>query len=66
MKKITLVTLIALSSFATASLLDDAKKAGLAPIPSDKKALMKLIDNPKNPITESKVELGKNLFFEPR
>ncbi len=25
---------------------------------------MKLIDNPKNPITEKKVELGKNLYFD--
>ncbi len=66
MNKITLLSLITLSSFASASLIDDAKKAGFIPIPSDKTALMKLIDNPKNPINESKVELGKALFFEPR
>ena len=67
MKKQFLITaLITLSSFASASLVDDAKKAGLAPIPTDKTELMKLIDNSKNPITDAKVELGKALFFEPR
>ncbi len=66
MTKTTLFTLIALSSFASASLIDDAKKAGFEPIPSDKTALMKLIDNPKNPINEAKVKLGKDLYFEPR
>ena len=66
MKKTTLLPLIILSSFASASLVDDAKNAGLTPIPSDKAALMKLIDNPKNPINKAKVELGKALFFEPR
>ena len=65
-KRILITTLITLSSFASASLVDDAKKAGLAPIPTDKTELMKLIDNPKNPITDAKVELGKALFFEPR
>lgn len=65
MKK--LVTLVAASSVIMASsLMQDAKNAGLQPIPSDKKALMKLIDNPANPITQKKAELGKMLFFEPR
>ena len=27
---------------------------------------MKLIDDPKDPITDSKVELGKKLYFDPR
>ncbi len=65
-KQFLITTLITLSSFASASLVDDAKKAGLAPIPTDKTELMKLIDNSKNPITDAKVELGKALFFEPR
>ena len=65
-KKVLITTLIVLSSFVSASLVDDAKKAGLAPIPTEKNKLMKLIDNPKNPITEAKVALGKALFFEPR
>ncbi len=59
----------ALSAEAPASVdpvLEQATKAGLKPIPSDKAALMKLIDNPKNPITDAKVELGKKLYFDPR
>ncbi len=65
MKK--LITIIVLSSILFAnSLIDDAKKAGLKPIPSNKKELMKIIDNSNNPITDAKVKLGKSLFFEPR
>ena len=67
MKKITLLTtFITLSSFASASLVDEAKKAGLEAIPSNPTALKKLIDNPKNPVTQEKVALGKKLFFEAR
>ncbi|RUM75731.1 MAG: cytochrome C biogenesis protein CcsA [Sulfurovum sp.] len=47
------------------SLIDKAKTAGLQPIPADKAALMKLID-PNHTISEAKVALGKQLFFEPR
>ncbi len=50
----------------TDPLIDAAKKAGLAPIPADKATLMKLIDNPKNPVTDAKVALGKKLYFDPR
>jgi cytochrome c peroxidase len=66
MKRLTLITIVALSSFASASLVDDAKKAGFAPIPTNEEALMKLIDNPNNAINAKKIELGKALFFEPR
>jgi len=77
MKK-TLLSLVAiaaltaqLSANAPVEALEDALtkqalNAGLKAIPSDKAALMKLIDNPKNPITDAKVELGKKLFFDPR
>ena len=72
-KSITVVLALAASTalFADAptqkeTLIQKAKKAGLAPIPADKSALMKLIDNPKNPVTEAKVELGKKLYFDPR
>jgi cytochrome c peroxidase len=49
-----------------ADLLDQAKKAGLKPIPQSKLEVLKLVDNPKNPITDCKVELGKKLYFDPR
>jgi len=69
MRKIWL-SLAAVAALATTlsadALIEQASKAGLKPIPSDKAALMKLIDNPKNPITDAKVELGKKLFFDPR
>jgi cytochrome c peroxidase len=38
----------------------------MKPIPASKTELMKLIDDPKDPITDAKVELGKKLFFDPR
>ena len=69
MKKIvaSIAAVAALASLLSAeTLIDQAKKAGLTPIPSDKKELMKLIDNPKNPITDSKVQLGTKLYLEPR
>ena len=65
MKLITLAVITTTSLMAT-SLIDSAKQAGLKPIPSSKLELMKLIDNPKNHITDKKVELGKKLYFDPR
>jgi len=65
MKSIVLSGLIAVSLMAS-SLMHEAKQAGLKPIPSNKKALFKLINNPKNPITKAKVHLGKQLYFDPR
>ncbi len=62
----TLVTAIAVSATAADALVQKAKKAGLVPIPESKSALLKLIDNPKNPITSAKVKLGKKLYFDPR
>ncbi|WP_428738725.1 cytochrome-c peroxidase [Sulfurimonas sp.] len=66
MKKIILFSVAVVSSLMANNVTKEAKDAGLAPIPNDKKALMKLIDNPKNPITDAKVELGKKLYFDPR
>lgn len=65
MKILTLA--IASATILMASpLAKQAIDAGLKPIPSDKNELKKLIDNPKNPITSMKVELGKKLYFDPR
>jgi cytochrome c peroxidase len=66
MKKTGLVLILTLSGLLSASLIDDAKKAGLKPIPIDNDKLLKLIDNPKNPLNKAKVNLGKKLYFEPR
>jgi cytochrome c peroxidase len=63
----TLLTLaFTASSILASNLATDAQNAGLKPIPSSASELLKLIDNPKNPITPKKVELGKKLYFDPR
>ncbi len=66
MLKTAVLSMAVVSMMMGSSLIKEAKDAGLVAIPSDAKALKKLIDNPKNPITDAKVELGKKLFFEPR
>ncbi len=48
------------------SLLDKAKASGLEAIPSNSDVLLKMIDDKNDPITKSKVELGKKLYFDPR
>jgi len=65
MKKIVALAFMAASLMAN-SLIDDAKNAGLKAIPESPSELLKLIDNPKNPITKAKVKLGKKLYFDPR
>jgi len=61
-----MISALLASSVMGASLADEAKTAGLKPIPTNAKALEKLTSNPKNPTTAAKVELGKMLYFEPR
>ena len=64
-KKIVL-GVVATSVVFASSLTKEAKDAGLVAIPTSKTALLKLIDDKRNPITAEKTELGKMLFFEPR
>lgn len=66
MKKVMTAVALVTSSVMASSLIQDAKNAGLAPIPASKTELLKLIDNPKNPITEAKVKLGEKLYLDPR
>ncbi len=66
MKKALLLSVAVTSSLVAGNLIKEANDAGLSPIPNDKKSLMKLIDNAKNPITDAKIELGKQLYFDPR
>ena len=60
--------LVSANAFAmsNSSLLKKAKDSGLKAIPKSKMELLKLVDDPKNPISDCKVELGKKLYFEPR
>jgi len=65
MKKIVALAVTAASLMA-GSLVQDAKNAGLKPIPASVSELIKLIDNPRNPITKAKVKLGEKLYMDPR
>jgi cytochrome c peroxidase len=65
MKVFVLSALVAATLMA-GSLQNDAKKAGLKPIPASVTALTKLTSNPSNPTTSAKVELGKTLYMDPR
>ncbi len=64
--KSTILIALAASSLMAGNLANDAKNAGLVPIPSSTTQLLKLTDNPKNPITNNKVKLGEKLYFDPR
>jgi cytochrome c peroxidase len=72
MKKFSLILSGLLFTSASVFAMDDvalvkkAQDAGLKPIPKSKMELCKLVDNPKNPIADNKVELGKKLYFDPR
>jgi cytochrome c peroxidase len=65
MKVFVLSALVA-ATLVAGSLQNDAKTAGLTPIPASMAVLNKLTSNPKNPTTAAKVELGKMLYMEPR
>lgn len=59
---------IGISAYAISdtALLKKAEESGLKAIPKSQLEILKLVDNPKNPITDEKVELGKKLFIDPR
>lgn len=61
-----MISAMVATSVMGASLIDEAKSAGLKPIPSSQKALNKLTSNSDNPTTAAKIELGKMLYFDPR
>jgi len=67
MKKVVLSVITSVSLLmGSQDLIKEAKDSGLKAIPESVSELFKLIDNPKNPITKAKVELGKKLYFDPR
>ncbi len=47
------------------SLREYALNHNLAPVPTNYNALLNVVDNPNNPMTPSKIALGKKLFFDP-
>ncbi len=50
--------------FGANNLVDKVKQNGMQAIPNSNYELLKLIDDPKDPITDAKVELGKKLYFD--
>lgn len=68
MKLISLIAIVAItttSSFAN-TLVQKAQEAGLKAIPTSKSAILELVDDKNNPMTDAKIELGKKLYFDPR
>jgi len=47
------------------ALRDYALNHNLAPVPTQYSELLKVLDNPNNPMTPAKIALGKKLFFDP-
>lgn len=67
MKIINIISISTLFVTLHAStLLNEAKNAGLKPIPNDYATLLKLVDDPSNPMSDAKRDLGKKLYFDPR
>ena len=66
LKRLTLSVAMMAMTLSADQLADQAKAAGMVPIPQKTAELYKLIDNPANPISAQKVALGKQLFFDPR
>ncbi|AFL67782.1 cytochrome-c peroxidase [Sulfurospirillum barnesii] len=65
-KVIGLCALSATVVFGASSLVQKVKDNGIEAIPTSQLEILKLIDDPKDPITDAKVELGKKLYFDPR
>ena len=64
--KIALSLGLITASLMATSLHKQAEDAGLKAIPASQTELLKIIDNPANPITDAKIALGKKLYFDPR
>jgi len=43
-----------------------ALEGNMQPVPRDYNALLKIVDNPQNPLSRAKITLGKKLFFDNR
>ncbi|MEA2090935.1 MAG: cytochrome c peroxidase [Campylobacterota bacterium] len=64
MKYLIILILISSAFLAEDSLRQKALSKGLKSIPTDYEALKAQVDDPKNPMTISKILLGKKLFFD--
>jgi len=64
--KVVSLSLLTTSLALSSALVEKVNKNGIIPIPKSELEVLKLIDDPKDPITKDKVELGKKLYFDPR
>ncbi len=64
--KLILLSALSVATLMASSLTQQATNAGLIAIPKTDSAILKLIDNHKNKTNDTKIELGKQLFFDPR
>ncbi|ACZ11456.1 cytochrome-c peroxidase [Sulfurospirillum deleyianum] len=65
-KVLSVCAMSATMVFGASNLVQKVKDNGIEAIPTSQLELLKLIDDPKDPITDAKVELGKKLYFDPR
>jgi len=65
-KYILILSVFSFYLYADSALLQQALKEKLRPIPSSKTQLLHLVDDPENPLTQAKIDLGKMLYFDPR
>lgn len=61
-----LVSSVSAFAMSDTELIKKAENVGLKAIPQSKLEILKMVDNPKNPITKEKVKLGNMLYFDPR
>ncbi|RRS30583.1 MAG: cytochrome C peroxidase [Epsilonproteobacteria bacterium (ex Lamellibrachia satsuma)] len=52
-------------NFSDEELRQAALTRDMAPVPTGYDALLKVVDNPENPMNREKIALGKELFFDP-
>ena len=56
----------AVKVFTDNELRQAALSRDMAPVPTSYEALLKVVDNPQNPMSREKIALGKELFFDTR
>jgi cytochrome c peroxidase len=56
----------AVKNFTDEELRQAALSRDMAPVPKTYDALLKVVDNPDNPMSKEKIALGKELFFDTR
>ncbi|WP_295418701.1 cytochrome c peroxidase [Sulfurovum sp.] len=55
-----------IEKFSDEDLREAALSRDMSPVPKNHEALLKVIDNPENPMSREKIALGKELFFDTR